>query len=100
MVKSSSEYLLWSSANPGFSTRHGAHQEAQKSIKIYLDLIPYKEITSPSKPGPENFGAKDPITGASVFYNLKFSIIFLTAKKGDVNLMFSSKLSIIESALS
>ena len=77
--KSSLEYLVRSSARPGFSTLHGAHQEAQKSISIYLELIPSREITSPLRPGPENFGANEPILGASVFDNLKFSIIFSTA---------------------
>ena len=68
--KSSLEYLFKRSARSGFSTLQGAHHDAQKSIKIYLDLIPLREITSPLSPGPENLGAKDPILGTSELDNL------------------------------
>ena len=60
----------------GFSTLHGAHQEAQKSNNITLDLTSLKETGLANKSGPVNSGAKLPIEGVSLSF-LRSSIFFL-----------------------
>ena len=70
ITKSSLLYDFIKLVKPGFSTRQGSHQEAQKSIRIYLDLIWLRDIISPSIPGPENLGANEPMFGDSMLLSL------------------------------
>ena len=70
IIKSSLLYDFIKLVKTGFSIRHGSHQDAQKSINMYLDLICSSDIISPSMPGPVNLGANEPIVGDSILLSL------------------------------
>src|SRR5690606_2164232 len=77
---------------------HGVHQEAQKSIKIYFDLISFSDICFPSCLGSVKFSIESETT--FVFNNLSnfilpgsASLLFLISGSMVLN-MFKSDSSI------
>ena len=63
----------------GFLLYKGRTKKPKNLIIITLDLISSNAIIFPSKPGPLNLGANDPIVGDSLNDSLINSIFFLVS---------------------